>query len=77
MVLANLNDNIDCFEVRHMLKWLKNFSGQGRFDIVVDTYWKLLCLRITSPVMQVFSVTVLRGPVPDSIRNLFDTRNRT
>ena len=42
----------------------EKFCGDGKFDVVVDIYLKLLCLWITSPVMQVLSGRVLSGPVP-------------
>ena len=45
-----------------MLKHAEKFCGHGKFDVLVDTYLKLLCLWITSPVMQVFSGKVLCGP---------------
>ena len=39
-----------------------------KFDAVIDTYSKLLCQWLTSPVMQVALGRVLWGLVPDPTR---------
>ena len=57
---------------QHWLKWsppydenAEKFCGHGKFDVVVVTHLKPLCLWITLPVMQVFSARVSRRSVPD------------
>ena len=53
---------------RKLLKLCQNdvkFCSHGKFDVVVDTYAKLLCLWITSIVVQMFSDSLR---VSDSFR---------
>ena len=69
VVLANLKyniENIDRFEARHTLKMLKHSVAVEYLTLQQPHIQKLLCLWITLAVTQVFSASVLHGPVPDS-----------